>query len=585
MSKLIKKIYKALRIFNKPIESNLIFFIFLFITGAFCIIFEPGFGHRIQALFNLFFDLYILCAIIALLPEKLGKGIRFILYVTLYGVTLLDVVLYERIDSPITPVFIQLVEQTNRQEATEAIFSYITPSLLFSRVGAILLIIIANIIAAKYIRNSRLPEPKHSTLTGGIILCLFVSCGLISKTDIEYKYYRVICQYDELKTQQIKDLTPKSLYYVPIYRLIYSISENNRLKYTIRGLAASVNKASVDSCSHISPNIVLIIGESVNKHHCSLYGYALPTNPYQVEREHKGELFKFDNVISSWNVTCESFENMLSVWSEGDKGEWYNSPLFPEIFRKAHYYVTFVSNQFVQNPSTSFSDFKEDIFINNEKISNANFDARNNRLHQYDEGLIDDSKRLGRGKYNLNIFHFKGVHADFKDRFPKQFAFFKPANYIKRRNLSESDKQILADYDNAIRYNDFVINKIISLFEDSETIIVFVSDHGERVFDYDDEWGRNLTWNRGDLIQQFCIPMWIWCSKSYRKKHKDIVDKIKKAEGKRYMTDNLPQLMFHIAGIKCRYYNSKNDILSDTYNENRKRIIRHEKDFDKIIQE
>ena len=34
-----------------------------------------------------------------------------------------------------------------------------------------------------------------------------------------------------------------------------------------------------DSCNHQPPTIVLVIGESFNKHRSSMYGYALPTNP------------------------------------------------------------------------------------------------------------------------------------------------------------------------------------------------------------------------------------------------------------------------------------------------------------------
>lgn len=496
---------------------------------------------------------------------------------------LVDVTCYIRINSPITPVFIQLVEQTNKQEATEALSSYLSFSLLFSKLGILILIIIANIIVSRH----KLNIPQSTPLSGAIILCAVTICGFMSKTDIEYKYYRIVCQYDEIKTLQTKDLIPKAYYYIPIHRLIYSISENVRLNHTIKELANSVNKASVTSCSHLSPNIVLIIGESLNRFHSSLYRYSYPTTPNQLTREKKGELIKFKDAISSWNVTCESFENMLSTWSEGEKGEWYIYSLFPELFRKAGYHVTFISNQYVQNPATSYSEFKEDIFLNNEKISNAYFDKRNRNLHQYDEGLIEDFKRLEKSNnkttYNLTIFHFKGVHANFKDRYPEKFKFFSIKDYANRTDLQEKDKGILADYDNAIRYNDYVINKIISLFEDSETIIVYLSDHGERAFDNNKEWGRNLTWNKNDIIHQFCIPMWIWFSKSYKEKHKNIIKQTDNAANKRYMTDNLPQLLLHIAGIKCKFYNPANDILSPLYNENRKRIIRHEKDFDKII--
>lgn len=570
-----------LNIFNKPIENNTVFFLFMIITGTFCIIFEPGFGQRKIALLNLYSDLYILCAVLAIIPIRIRRIVRFVLYVILYGVALFDLICYVRINTQITPLFIQLVEQTNYREATEALDSYLTPSILFSKVGILLLIIIANIVVSlKYIPKLKL---IFNQITGSIFFILFVICFYISKDDTEYKYYRILCKYDNLTIQNKTDLELKTRYYIPIWRLIYSLSENERLKTTITELSKSINKASIDSCSHLSPNIVLIIGESLNKQEMSLYGNHYPTTPFQVEREKKGELIKFNNSISSWNATCQSFQNMLSTWNEGEKGDWYNYPLFPEIFRKAGYRVTFISNQYIQDALIRFSDFEEDVFINNKEVSDANFDERNKNAHQYDGDLLSDYNACKKGKYNLTIFHFLGVHVNFNERYPSKFCYFKPSDYNNRKDLSNDDKSILADYDNAIRYNDYVINNILSLFENTETIAIFISDHGERVFQNCNEWGRTLSWNKNDIKQQFCIPMWIWFSKSYKKKHKDIVEQVVAAKDKKYMTDILPHLLFHIAGINTKYYIQAYDILSPSYNENRKRIIRNEKDFDEIM--
>ena len=38
---------------------------------------------------------------------------------------------------------------------------------------------------------------------------------------------------------------------------------------------------------------------------------------------------------------------MLSLHVEGQEGEWCDYPLFAEVFRKAGYHVTFLTNQFL----------------------------------------------------------------------------------------------------------------------------------------------------------------------------------------------------------------------------------------------
>ena len=41
----------------------------------------------------------------------------------------------------------------------------------------------------------------------------------------------------------------------------------------------------------------------------------------------------------------------------GDKGDWCDYPLFPEIFRKAGYHVTFMTNQFLPQAKEAVYDF------------------------------------------------------------------------------------------------------------------------------------------------------------------------------------------------------------------------------------
>ena len=81
---------------------------------------------------------------------------------------------------------------------------------------------------------------------------------------------------------------------------------------------------------------------------------------------------------------------MFSTYTVGDKGEWCDYPLFPELFRKAGYHVTFITNQFLPKAGEAVYDLSGGFFLNNAELSKAQFDTRNDKLHIYDEGLLNE---------------------------------------------------------------------------------------------------------------------------------------------------------------------------------------------------
>ena len=114
-------------------------------------------------------------------------------------------------------------------------------------------------------------------------------------------------------------------------------------------------------------------------------------------------------------------------------------------------------------------------------------------------------------------------------------------------------------------------------------LYIFAADHGERIFDNSTEWGRNLTWDRNDIIQQFDIPFWIWASPSYRSSRAQQWEQIRSCRNRRGMTDTIAQLLLHLAGIHSPWYYPQYDILHNDYDNSRKRIIRGERDYDRIM--
>ena len=47
----------------------------------------------------------------------------------------------------------------------------------------------------------------------------------------------------------------------------------------------------------------------------------------------------------------------------GQKGEWCDYPLFPQLFRKAGYHVSFITNQFLPQAKEAVYDFSGGFFF------------------------------------------------------------------------------------------------------------------------------------------------------------------------------------------------------------------------------
>lgn len=605
----MKILNQAGRVFTnifKPIRGNAAFFVFMYVLGIVCtyavVPDKRGYHAWPLAPYELFFDVSILCVVLWLLPHKISLWAKRVIYFLFYLLVVVDVYCFVKFDTTITPTMLLLVGETDSREATEFLESYLTPDVVFSRLGWVLLVMVVHIIWAQVWRNRKkclawiktkwnfdlqnavrwhLAEPW----LGLIMLVLFVISTINCIAD-KTAFVRLM-SYDNIG-QVEHELTKKekAQLYLPGYRLMFSIYANELTAKQVNKLVDNIDKAKVDSCSFRSRNIVLIIGESYNRHHAGLYGYDKNTTPRQARRAQKGELIPFSDVVAPWNLTSFVFKYLFSLYTVGDKGEWCDYPLFPELFRKAGYHVTFLTNQFLPQAKEAVYDFSGGFFLNNPLLSSAMFDTRNTRLYRYDAGLLADYDRLRNENRdnNLIIFHLKGQHVDYRTRFPLDRRHFNPEDY-DRPDLKEKELRVLADYDNAILYNDSIVDQIIKRFEDEDAIVVYVPDHGEECYEGDVHfYGRmHSTEITARLArEEFDIPFWIWCSHKYMVGHPSLFNDIVKSKNRRYMTDALPHLLLYLAGIQTPYYRSDLNVIGDEYNENRPRILKNTTDYDKL---
>ena len=594
----MKRLLRILGIFWRPVSVNAAFFVFMFVLGYFCTQTEirlhlKGAKPYELSATELFFDLYLLCAVLALLPQKIRKWIRLLLAILLYIVALIDMFCYVRFESTLTPTMLMLFFETTGQETKEFLDSYVGWDLLTSKTGWIILIAFLHILWSIFslwwkrhnqrmgLRLSPSVVLYSQSVMGVVALGLFVYCAtecfpnkqamgrLMSKSNLGEVEH-------ELTTKGCANL------YLPIHRMVFSLYANRLASQQITQLMAATEKVQVDSCSFRSPQIVLIIGESFNKYRSQLYGYDKPTTPRQLKRMQDSTLIAFTDVVAPWNLTSFVFKHVFSLHAIGDEGDWCDVPMFPEVFRKAGYHVTFITNQFLPKAGEAVYDFSGGFFLNHPQLSEQLFDTRNSRLHRYDEGVLQDYDAMKEhDAHQLTIFHLMGQHVDYRGRFPvKTRRKFTPADYPDKK-LAPKRLQINADYDNAVLYNDSIVDEIIRRFEHQNAIVIYMPDHGEECFNSMDYFGRNhsATIDYRLAREEFEIPFWIWASEKYRQTHPYGWEAVKRYCHRPYMTDLLPHTLMFLGGIHTKDYRKEYDVLNSAYNEKRPRLLKNSVDY------
>ena len=599
-------IFKWIGWLFSPIQKNGAFFFFMFLLGYLCTQLEimpyylrdRGAKPYELSVPELFLDIYAVCLVLTLLPRKLRLFVKALLYIFLYGVAVVDVYCYERFESTLTPTMLMLVGETNAQEAQEFLSGYLSWDVIQTSVGWILLLALVHLLwtclRGAFCRGRKrliLPEFQPALITGlkavaGAVIawCLYDAYTLTKDNKVAMGR---LFSYDTIG-QVEHELTKKdqAKLYIPPYRLVFSIYANRLASRQIVQLEAASAKVQIDSCSFRVPEIVLVIGESYNKHHSQLYGYNKPTTPLQLQMAADSSLVAFSDVVASWNLTSFVFKHMMSLWTVGDRGEWCDEPLFPEVFRKAGYQVTFLTNQFQPKAKEAVYDFSGGFFLNDPEFSKRQFDVRNAQTYRYDESLLKafDGLKNKPEKGRLTILHLMGSHVDYRARYPQSRQYFKPAMY-NRPELSDKQRRILSEYDNSLRYNDSIVWAVTQRFIDKDAVVIYVPDHAEEIFDgkpymYGRMHGANIDYRLARNEME--IPFWIWGSPLYIERHPYGWKAIRAAKDRPMMTDALPHLLLYLAGIATPLYRPELNIITPEYNTRRPRILKGQTDYNTL---
>lgn len=380
-------------------------------------------------------------------------------------------------------------------------------------------------------------------------------------------------------------------YYMPqlnttVNRAVYYFALTCVERKELDILCHTVTVPMVDGCDYRCPTIVLIIGESFNKHQSPLYNEAaLPVNPHLTALRDSGNLVVCTDVVSPSNMTSRVMRSLFSTWHEGHDDGWMTHSLFPVLFRQAGYEVYYLTNQFAMVGGDVWNTLGGTLF-NHPELSAAQFSWRNPDICRYDEyilPMLPESARTGRNP-QLIIVHLMGQHVDYASRYPETFARF-TADDTHPPFGGRKGREIAAEYANATLYNDSVVNEIWRIFANQDAVGIYLSDHGEEVYDWRNYFERTdeARMSREVARYQFEVPMMFLMTDTFRTLHPEIVECIQRAKDLPAMNTRISHTLLGLAGIDSREYSAERDMLSPGYNASLPRIIGTGVDYDELM--
>lgn len=367
--------------------------------------------------------------------------------------------------------------------------------------------------------------------------------------------------------------------YLPMQRLFRAASSTAGNIAAYRELSENVNAAAAVELTRNDgkiKNVVLIIGESCNRNHMGLYGYYLPTTPHLSALFEAGELYAFSDVVSPHSTTIAALSKLLTFCDWEADGEWYEYGNIVDILNAAGYKTVWLSNQ----ESSGIWGSVAQLFASRSQ-SHAFTKIRDSRedygiLDEELLPLLDDSLKK-RAEKNFFVLHLMGQHDLYYKRYPYSFNKFTEKDILL--DVGEKARQTAAYYDNSVLYNDYIVTEIINRFRDTESLVIYISDHGEAVYDGTDYNGHIEENPSRHMIE---IPCLVWASEEFKENYGEKWAQIAAARDKPYMSDDMIHTLLELMDIETPDWRPKKSIINNLFDNSRQRIY-NGIDYDKEI--
>lgn len=436
--------------------------------------------------------------------------------------------------------------ETNPDESKEFVAYYLS---IWVIVGVLIYaaIPIVMISTMKSFRPLEIKKYKAIFITNIVVIISIIGFNGLSRSVYFINFYKTFINYKVRTTYEIK-----------------TINERQEKEYKVE----TINQDSIPK------TVVVVIGESLNKHHMSLYGYQRNTNPLLSQLG--DSIIVYNDVVSPHVHTIPVMRSVLSM-NELDNPEFFvEKPSLYELFNRAGYETFLISNQAFSEEYNSSYDIL--LTLAKKKYNLSVFKQNDDICIPVLEKVLKESQNKNR----LIIIHLIGNHMAYEFRYPKEYISF---NHKKDNLISslpfrdEKAKRTIDKYDNSVLFNDFVIYSFIQelkKLEDEHTAMVYFSDHGEEMYDYREFAGHAYEKVSPTMCE---VPFILWMSTSYKSSRQDLIFDT----GRPYSTSDLVYSISDLAGLYYNDYDDSKSLFSPKFTVKDRYV--GEKNYNKIKEE
>lgn len=440
--------------------------------------------------------------------------------------------------------------ETNLSEAKEFLLAVVGP---YEIIISITLVILGTTIY-RYGKRKQWSVPVFLKKIITAVIAVWTCCSVYFVADLAINYNEFLLEEPIIPAQRITNSA--------------SVAYKNMLAY--HELSKNINShVELTENNSSIPNIVFILGEATNRNHMHLYGYYLPTTPHLDELNARGDLAVFTDVVSPHSTTIAVLSKLFTFANYESNLPWYKYNNLIDIMNSAGYKTFWLSNQEssgiwgnVAQVYASHSSYHKFTRI---RDSREDYGVEDGALFP----LVDEARNIAGPQKNFYVIHLMGGHIAYYNRYPYAFTKFS-ADDIKA-NLDPDQKKVVAQYDNAIYYNDYVVTTIMEKFKDTNTLVIYVPDHSEAVFDEGSDVNGHLEENATHNMIE--IPVIMWGSPKFRATYPELWQKILDARHRPYMTDDMIHTVMDIAGVKTKDFDPARSLINSQFNTHRPRIF------------
>lgn len=296
--------------------------------------------------------------------------------------------------------------------------------------------------------------------------------------------------------------------------------------------------------------LVLVISESINRGHLSLYGYPRDTTPELMLRQ-QSEAGRFGVFRHAWSADASTIAALRNFFYLGQPQNADQHLL--ALASRAGYQTWWISNHDDLAIDQEHARLADSVHMLNKIPGRSGSSLDESTLPVLEAALKDPAPR------KLIVLHLLGSHPHYQLRHPQErlpFHNVKDEIYqgLKEQGRSARVRSLRNDYDTAIHYHDTVVAATLDLTRThgKKAAWVYFSDHGQEVGHAGEHVGHSALTAEG-----YRVPVLMWG------------DAIKALSSRTFSqpvrTDWLGYSVTRLLGIAWLGYSPRQDVLDPAY--------------------